>query len=273
MSGGDADRTPIAITVPLIRSFTLRRAAGCAAAGSLVALAIPAVQAAVVGLTARPLVPGPYDVDGLLEVADHAGEALPILWLGDSLASGVGADTLEATFPHRSAALCAGLQNRSIRVTSLAEAGARAADVLARQVPEAITRLDPSHVAVLLVGSNDVGTLNPPRRFRRQYGAILDALVGTGATVVAVGLPDLGAATVMARPLRTIAGWVGRRADRDVRRLAAARGALYIDINCEPAAADKPSVYLAADNWHPNDETYHFWADRLATFLSLQPNA
>jgi lysophospholipase L1-like esterase len=206
------------------------------------------VQAAIVGFTERPIVPGPYDVDGLLEVADHAGEALSILWLGDSLASGVGADTLEATFPHRSAALCAGLQNRSIRVISLAVAGARARDVLARQVPEAVARLDASQVAVLLVGSNDVGTLNPPRRFRRQYGAILDALVGTGATVVAVGLPDIGAATVMAQPLRAIAGWVGRRADRDVRRMAAARGALYIDINCEPAAEHKPPVYLAADN-------------------------
>jgi lysophospholipase L1-like esterase len=53
-----------------------------------------------------------------------------------------------------------------------------------------------------------------------------------------------------------------------VRRIAAARGAHYIDINCEPPADEKPPVYLAADNWHPNDETYDFWADRLVTFLS-----
>jgi lysophospholipase L1-like esterase len=226
------------------------------------------VQAAFVGLTERPAVPGPYDLDGLLEAEGDHDEPLSIVWLGDSLASGVGAATPDATFPRKSAALYAALQERSVHITCLATPGARAADVLARQVPAGLTHLGPASVAVLLVGANDVGSLNRPRRFRRQYGAILDALVGSGATVVAVGLPDMGAATVMAQPLRAIAGWAGHRADRDVRRMAAQRGAHYIDINCAPPPEEKPPVYLAADNWHPNDVTYHFWADRLASFLS-----
>lgn len=222
----------------------------------------------MVGLTSRPTVPGPYELDGLVPPGDPTAAPLSVLWLGDSLASGVGAATRDASFPRNAAARMAASHGRSVLLTSLASAGARAADVLAHQVPVAVARLDPTHVIVLLVGSNDVGTLNSPLRFRRQYRAIVDALVATEATVVTVGLPDIGAATVLRQPLRAIAGWVGRRADRDVRRIAAAGGAHYIDINCEPPAEDKPEVYLAADNWHPNDETYDFWAERLVTFLA-----
>jgi len=243
--------------------------------GSLAAIAVPVVQAALLGLTERPLVPGPHDLDGLFLHDDDDSRPLSIVWLGDSLASGVGADTPDASFPRMSAALYRSAHERSVQVTSLAVAGARATDVLAAQVPLAVALLGAGSVAILLVGSNDVGTLNRPRRFRRQYRAILDALVATGATVVAVGLPDIGSATVLAQPLRAIAGWVGRRADRDVRRLAAVHGAHYIDINCRPPAAQMPLVFLAADNYHPNDETYRFWADRLATFLRpiLHPRA
>jgi lysophospholipase L1-like esterase len=179
----------------------------------------------------------------------------------------VGAGTPDASFPRKSAALYGSAQERSVQVTCLATAGARATDVLAAQVPLALTLLGVGSVAVLLVGSNDVGTLNRPARFRRQYRTILESLVATGATVIAVGLPDFGSATVLAQPLRAIAGWVGHRADRDVRRLAAEHGAHYIDINCRPPASNMPTVYLAADNYHPNDETYLFWSDRLAAFL------
>jgi lysophospholipase L1-like esterase len=224
--------------------------------GSLAAIAVPVVQAALLGLTERPLVPGPHDLDGLFLHDDDDSRPLSIVWLGDSLASGVGADTPDASFPRMSAALYRSAHERSVQVTSLAVAGARATDVLAAQVPLAVALLGAGSVAILLVGSNDVGTLNRPRRFRRQYRAIRSA-------------------TVLAQPLRAIAGWVGRRADRDVRRLAAVHGAHYIDINCRPPAAQMPLVFLAADNYHPNDETYRFWADRLATFLRpiLHPRA
>jgi lysophospholipase L1-like esterase len=238
-------------------------------------MAVPAVQAAILGLTERPLVPGPHELDGLFLAPSDQATPLSIVWLGDSLASGVGPDTPGASFPSMSAALYRSAHERSVQVTCLASAGARAADVLAAQVPVAVALLGAGSVAILLVGSNDVGSLNRPRRFRRQYRAILDALVGTGATVVAIGLPDIGSATVLAQPLRAIIGWVGRRADRDVRRLAAVHGAHYIDINCRPPAELMPPVFLAADNYHPNDETYRFWADRLATFLRpiLHPRA
>ena len=242
--------------------------AGLAAvAGSLVAVAVPTIQGVVVWRTSRPPVPGPHVQDGLLSgVTD--GEPVTFVWLGDSLASGVGAGSPDASFPRKSAALASVAVGRSVLLTCLARPGACASDVLAHQVPAAVDALGPGTVAVVTVGANDVGNVRHPRQFRREYAAILRRLTETGATVVAVGLPHLGSAAVMAEPLRSIAGLVGRHADRQVRRLAAAHGAYYVHIAVRAPRGTKPATYLAADRWHPNDATYLLWADRVATRLS-----
>jgi lysophospholipase L1-like esterase len=258
----------VASTVPTRRrrpSLPLL-AGGGAVLGSLVAVAVPTIQGVVVWKTARPQVPGPHPQDGLLVGCAKDASPLTLVWLGDSLASGVGAETADAAFPRRAAALCSAAEGRSIDLTCLAQPGACAADVLRDQVPAALSLLGAGSVAVVTVGSNDVGSLNP-RRFRREYGAILQALKDSGATVVAVGLPHIGSAAVMARPLRTIVGLVGRHADRQVRRLAATYDAQYVSIAVRAPWGTKPKTYLAADKWHPNDDTYHLWAGRVAALL------
>jgi lysophospholipase L1-like esterase len=239
--------------------------------GSLVAVAVPTLQGIVVWRTRRPYVPGPHLQDGLVTAMSDAEVPLTLVWLGDSLASGVGARTPEASLPRKAAALCSEAAGRSIDLTCLARPGACAGDVLAEQVPAAIARLGPGAVTVVTVGSNDLGSLNRPRRFRRDYAAILESLSDTGATVIAVGLPHIGSAAVMARPLRTIAGLAGRHADRQVRRLAEAHGAQYVHIAERAPWGTKPMTYLAADHWHPNDSTYQLWASRVAALLSPTP--
>jgi lysophospholipase L1-like esterase len=268
---------------------------------------VPIVEAVVIARSHRPDVPGPHVLDGvilgrlpgvplleidreldlvlddeviaeieaeieaavdpLIDTALPADGHVPMVFLGDSLASGVGAETADAAFPRRAAALFGDHHGRSIDLTCLASPGARAADVLALQVPDALPRLGPGSIAVVTVGSNDVGNLTRPRRFRREYAAIIDQLVATDATVIAMGLPDIGAAKVMAQPLRALAGWVGHNADRAVRRIAERAGAHYVGIDVSPPAGTAAHVYLAADRWHPNNDTYRLWADRLARTL------
>ena len=243
-------------------------AGALAGAASLTALAVPTIQGVVVWRTARPAVPGPHLQDGLFPGPADSAAPVTLIWLGDSLASGIGADSPEASFPRKAAELACSAGGRSVHLTCLAQPGACAADVLDDQVPTAVRVLGPEAVAVVTVGSNDIGSLHSPRRFRRDYSAILDQLSATGATVIAVGLPHIGSAAVMARPLRTIVGWVGRRADRQVRRLAAAHGAHYVHIAVRAPWGTHPQTYLAADRWHPNDATYRMWADRVALRLS-----
>ena len=260
---GAASRGPRTGTFGGINPKTLRLAGGVLAAGSLAAVAVPVIQGAVMWATTRPAVPGPHGLDGIHPGPHDATDDPPLdlVWLGDSLASGVGAERPDQAFPARAASLYGASLGRSVELTCLALPGACAADVAQHQLPVAIDRLVPGSVAVLTVGSNDVASLTNPRRFRAGYATMLQALVATGAIVVAVGLPDIGAVTAMGQPLRGMAGWVGRRASRQVSELARVHGAHFLPIDTRPPKGTPWSVFLAADRWHPNADTYAMWAD------------
>jgi lysophospholipase L1-like esterase len=247
-------------------------------AGSLAVLAVPVVQGFGTWRTTRPAVPGPHPQDGLVggTGAIVGTDPITLVWLGDSLACGVGADTADGALPRKAASLWCEADGHSVDLMCLAQPGACVADVLAAQVPAAVAGLrgphaepglGPGAVAVVTVGANDVGNPRGPRRFRRDYAAVLDALVATGATVIAVGLPHLGSAVVMRRPLRSIASLAGRYSDRVVRRLAADRGAHYVHIAVRAPRGTDPVTYLAADRWHPNDATYLLWAEGVVARL------
>jgi lysophospholipase L1-like esterase len=242
--------------------------AAVAAASSLAAaVAVPVIQGAVIARTVKPAVPGPHEQDGLIHGASGDDDPVPFVWLGDSLASGVGAACADTSFPRRSALLFSEERGQSVDLTCLARPGAVAADVLDEQVPLALERLRPGAVAVVTVGANDVGGLTHPRRFKRTYTAILESLTATGAYVVTVGLPDIGSAVLVPQPLRTLARHVGRRADRQIRRLAEAHGAHFVSIDVRAPWRTKAAVYLAADRWHPNDDTYRLYAQNVAALV------
>ena len=121
-----------------ISSRTLRLAGGCLAAGTAVAAAVPVIQGAVLWATERPAVPGPHGLDGLHPAEGDAQQPLDLVWLGDSLASGVGAETADQAFPARAASLYGAALGRSVELTCLALPGACTADVIAHQLPVAV---------------------------------------------------------------------------------------------------------------------------------------
>jgi lysophospholipase L1-like esterase len=251
---------------------TPRRVVGALAAGTVAAAAVPVVQGALLRFTRRPDVPGPHDQDGLVGSAAPPAEPVRLVWLGDSLASGLGADTPDGALPRKAAGLFCATDNRSVDLTCLARPGACAADVLADQVPRAIALLGAGSVAVVTVGSNDVGNLTWPGRFRRDYDAILAALSSTGATIITTGLPDIGSAIVIRQPLRALARWVGRRADSHVQTITERHGGHFVGIDHRAEGAH-PVTYLAADRYHPNADTYALWAGRVAALLTLVATA
>jgi lysophospholipase L1-like esterase len=271
---GAASGRPRNGTVAGISPKTFRLAGGVLAAGTVAAVAVPIIQGAVMWATERPAVPGPHGLDGLRAADGDLAEPLDLVWLGDSLASGVGAACPDQAFPSRAAALYGASLGRSVELTCLAIPGACTADVMVDQLPTAVGRLAPGSIAVLTVGSNDVASLTNPRRFRTGYAALLQALVATGAVVVAVGLPDIGAVTAMGQPLRGLAGWVGRRASRHVSELAHAHGAHYLPIDIRPPRGTPWTDFLAADRWHPNADTYAMWADAfVGLMLGVSPQS
>ena len=90
-----------------------------------------------------------------------------------------------------------------------------------------------------------------------------------GVPVVLLGVPDMGAIPRFAQPLRAVTGWRGRRLDADVRRVARATGAVYVDIAgpTGPAFRRDPDRYFAADAFHPSDAGYGLWTDAVLKVL------
>ncbi len=192
-----------------------------------------------------------------------------MLWLGDSTAAGVGADRPEDALPRQVAARL----GRPVQLTVLAISGAQVEDVVEKQLPR-VASLDPD-VVVLSVGANDVVHLASKDSFTRRYRRLLDELGST--PVIALGVPDMGAAPRFAQPLRAIAGWRGRVLDGRIRHEVARRDRTrYVDIagRTGPAMRRDPDRYFAPDRYHPNGAGYGLWADAVsdvARALTLDP--
>jgi lysophospholipase L1-like esterase len=196
-------------------------------------------------------------------VLDRPGAGRRVVWLGDSTAAGVGASAAPGALPSQ---VADGLGVPDAALAVLAVSGDRVADVLADQVPK-VTGLQPDLV-LISVGANDTIHLTGRGTFRSTYEKAVRALP-PGVPVVLLGVPDMGAIPRFLQPLRSVSGWRGRRVDAEVRRVAEATGAVYVDIAgpTGPPFRRHPDRYFAADDFHPNDAGYGLWAEAVLKVL------
>ena len=238
---------------------------------AVTAAAVPIGLAVVLGAEVLIAINGrelePRDPFELSRSVGEGGQApLRIAWIGDSISAGVGASDVGSTVPH----VVARRLGRPVDVDVFAISGARVADALELQVPRLAALRPRPDVIVVEIGANDVTHLTSRGDFRRDYGAVLDAALATGAKhVLALGIPAFGTTPRFLQPLRAIVGWRGRRLDQEIRAAAGARHVVYVDIagaTEAPFAAD-PERHYAADDFHPSDEGYLLWADAVVEAL------
>lgn len=203
----------------------------------------------------------PLDHDGRL---GGPGAALRMVWLGDSTAAGVGASSVASALPR----LVGQALDRPVEVRSLAVSGDRIADVLLDQAPR-VGALDPD-VVLVSVGANDVVHLTSTGDFRAGLRTLLRS-VPSGAMVVLLGVPDMGAPDRFLQPLRGIAGFRGRQLEEVARSVADEQGAVYVDIAGQtgPTMRSDRDRYFAVDRYHPSDDGYGLWA--AAVLQVLEP--
>ena len=204
--------------------------------------------------------PRPY-VDALPAgglVGPRGAAPVRVVWLGDSLAAGLGVDDVDDT-PAR---LVARMLEQPVELSVLAVPGSRAVDVLERQLP----RLAPdADLVVLSVGANDVASRASRNDFAFRFEAILHAIAPRPTVVLS--LPDMTMADRMPQPLRTIAGLRARWFEQARARVAARHAhVVSVDIASRPAGVSRRAgrAMLSADRFHPGAEGYRVWAERIA---------
>lgn len=227
----------------------------------VVAAGVPLLAAAVLGVEVEVARRG-QNLDEV-ELTWTSSGSVPVVWIGDSTAYGVGVTDGDDAVPSLVA------RARDERVTNLAVSGATLRDVVERQLP-LVAANGPARV-YLSIGANDVTRLTRTKAFEEDYRRLLRRLP-MDADLVVLGVPDMGAPPRLAQPLRAVAGWRGRRLDEVARRVARRHpGATYVDIEGRtgPAFRRDPERLFAADGYHPSAAGYRVWADAvLATVAS-----
>jgi len=179
---------------------------------------------------------------------------LVLAMLGDSTSVGYGVST-PAELP--GVILATGLamaSGRPVRMRSYGLTGARTTD-LARQITECLA--EKPHIAVILIGANDLRDMVPPWRSAGLLGDAVRTLTGHGIPVVAGTCPDFGVIIGIPQPLRGILGtWsTGLAALQDRAVIDAGGATVALGRLVGPQFAGKPEMF-ARDHFHPSGAGY-----------------
>jgi len=186
----------------------------------------------------------------------------PIIYvaLGDSTGSGVGA---------RNGGYVARLFKRieerrpGSQLSNLCVSGASTADVMRGQLDRGVA-MNPDLVT-LGIGVNDIGHGVSLDQFSKNYEQILSTLKEkTRARIVVSNLPDVSTAPRIPASMRTEYQRQIVQFSRRLEEIASRHGVTIFDIytiTTEELAAHPE--YFSSDGFHPSDEGYQLWADKM----------
>ncbi|MFC0223558.1 SGNH/GDSL hydrolase family protein [Nocardioides zeicaulis] len=184
------------------------------------------------------------------------GDPIDLLVLGDSIAAGLGAEKAKHTLGGRLARGLAKRTKRSVRLRTAAVVGSESS-ALAGQ----LDALPPSyrpHVAVVVVGGNDVTHRVPVADSVRHLAEAVDALRARGAEVVVGTCPDLGALRPVPQPLRALGSRASRQLAEAQRVVALEHGARVVSLAhvVGPFFVANPDEMFSLDRFHPSAQGY-----------------
>ena len=198
-------------------------------------------------------------------------DPLDVVWLGDSTATGVGSNELDEPMAHR---VTMAVGPDGSRLTILARSGDQVHEVLGHQLAALRRRVDGGQVPEIVfvsIGANDVTSLTRRPTFRRRYRDLVDELraVAPDATLILVGIPDMGVAPRLPIPLRQVAGVRAAQLDADVAGVAADRGLHHVELaeRTSREFSRDPDRYFSGDDFHPSGPGHGLWAGAIVASL------
>ncbi|WP_226532454.1 SGNH/GDSL hydrolase family protein [Microbacterium paraoxydans] len=191
------------------------------------------------------------------------GEPLDLLLLGDSIAAGLGAERRKETLGGRLARATGRRMHRPVRLRTAAVVGAESPDLSAQL--DALPAGYRPHVAVIVVGGNDVTHRLPVALSAQCLQETIRRLSASGVGVVVGTCPDLGALRPVPQPLRRIASSLSRRLAEIQGATARRAGAEPVDLRraVGPMFFDEPERMFSLDRFHPSALGYRRTAEAL----------
>lgn len=191
------------------------------------------------------------------------GAPVDLLLLGDSIAAGLGAERRKDTLGGRLAKGTARRVHRPVRLHTGAIVGSESPDLPGQldALPEGYR----PHVAVIIVGGNDVTHRLPVSLSAQHLHETIRRLRESGTEVVVGTCPDLGALRPVPQPLRRIASSMSRRLADIQAETARHSGARPVDLRraVGPMFFDEPEAMFSMDRFHPSALGYRRTAEAL----------
>jgi lysophospholipase L1-like esterase len=183
------------------------------------------------------------------------GPAIKVALLGDSSAAGYGVDSVEQTPGAWLGSGVAEQTGRRVHLREFAVVGAQSSD-LEVQVNQAL--LTGPHVAVILIGANDVTHTVLPSASVRHLSEAVRRLQEAEVAVVVGTCPDLGTVAPLPVPLRQVArAWSRRLAAAQTIAVVEAGGrTVSLGSILGPEFAAAPALLFGPDRFHPSAAGY-----------------
>jgi lysophospholipase L1-like esterase len=183
------------------------------------------------------------------------GTSLRLAVLGDSAAAGLGADVAADTVAGVLVRGVLAATGRPVLMTNHAVVGAQSLD-LERQVTRALSQRP--HVAVIIIGANDVTHFVPARVAAGQLAGQVQRLREAGCAVVIGTCPDLGTIRPVGPPLRTLARRNSRAMAAAQARATRPLGASTVDLHAllGPEFVANAETFFSRDRFHPSGLGY-----------------
>lgn len=207
----------------------------------------------------RPDLPGLQNQDPSGTFGDPSAPRLMVLALGDSSITAPGVAPAESAWIRRIAAEAAA--NHHVELVSLGVGGAKAGDVLERQVPAALA-YDPD-IVIVSVGANDALRTTPLRRFEEDLEAIISRVLDLTPLVGMTGIGDLGVIPRLPPFAQTYARVRARSFNNAIARVAAHHGLPKSETwgpMWEPFATDPGGVIFTHDRFHASAHGHAIFA-------------
>lgn len=188
------------------------------------------------------------------------GRNYRLLAIGDSIVSGVGANTLSKALVGQTAVALSDALDCRVTWTARGRTGATASDILddicERGLP---TQAD---FIVLSVGVNDITSLAPLSSWRRNLKELLRSISehSPDAIIAAAGIPPLGGFPLLPQPMRALFGIRGRSFDSVARRVVAEfPRVVFVSVEFDTRAEK-----FAPDGYHPSEDSYREFGEAVA---------
>ncbi len=207
----------------------------------------------------RPDLPGLQNQDPSGSFGDPEAPPLNVLALGDSSITAPGVVPIEAAWIRRIAEDAA--RTHRVELVSVGVGGAKAADVLERQVPAALAH-EPD-IVIVSVGANDALRTTPLQRFEEDLEAIITAMLDLTPSVGMVGIGDLGVIPRLPPFAQTYARVRARSFNNAITRVAARHGLPKSETwgpLWEPFATDPGGVIFTHDRFHASAHGHAIFA-------------